>query len=184
VCTWDALAADPAIAEPFAHVIAVDPYAHADADAVLAGLPAGAAGGFAHLAWGPAEVEFSLAVARAGLDLRPTLIGLYRALRDRAAAGPDLERVLRGDGPHPRPPEVAARMVRVLRDLGLVAYERDGAGHPACRVLDAPRTALEKSAAYRAYAARLADAERRLATAMPRRPEAQPATRPAVAGVG
>jgi hypothetical protein len=58
----------------------------------------------------------------------------------------------------------------VLRELGLVAFERDGAGHPACRVLDAPRTALEKSAAHRAYMARLADAERRLGTAMPDRP--------------
>jgi single-stranded-DNA-specific exonuclease len=175
VCTWSALAADPSIAERFAHVIAVDPPAHGDADVLLGGLPAPDGGGFAHLAWGPAEVEFALKVARASLDLRPSLIGLYRALREQPVAGPDLERVLRGDGAHPRSPEVAARLVRVLRELGLVAYERDGAGHPACRVLDAPATALEKSAAYRAYAARLADAERRLARALPARPDAAPA---------
>ena len=184
VCSWTALDADPGLAEPYDHVVALDPPAHADAEAVLAALPAPAAGGFAHLAWSAADVEFALAVARAGLDLRPSLIGLYRKLRNRAAAGPDLEEVLRGDGEHPRPAEVAARMVRVLRELGLVAYERDGAGHPACRVLDAPRTALEKSAAHRAYMARLADAERRLATAMPSRAPAAPAQRPAAAGAG
>ncbi len=83
--------------------------------------------------------------------------------------------MLRGDGAHPRSPELAARLVRVLRELGLVACERDGAGHPACRVLDAPRTALEKSAAYRAYAARLADAERRLAAALPDAPRSRAA---------
>jgi hypothetical protein len=63
-----------------------------------------------------------------------------------------------------------------------VAFERDGAGHPACRVLDAPRTALEKSAAHRAYMARLADAERRLAGAMPTRAPVAPAA--AAAGTG
>jgi hypothetical protein len=66
-------------------------------------------------------------------------------------------------------------MIRVLREIGVVAYERDGAGHPACRVLDAPKTALEKSAAHRAYMARLADAERRLATSLPERPALAPA---------
>jgi hypothetical protein len=119
-------------------------------------------------------------VTRANLDLRPSLIGLYRALRERPVAGADLERVLRGDGTHPRTPELAARLVRVLSELGLIAYERDGAGHPACRVLEAPRTELEKSAAYRAYAARLAEAERRLAGALPPESAAPPAA-PAVA---
>jgi single-stranded-DNA-specific exonuclease len=169
VCSWTALAADPSIAADYEHVVAFDPYAHGDAEALLASLP-GPDPAFAHLAWGPAETDFALAVARAALDLRPALVGLYRALRDRAASGADLEAVLRGDGTHPRSPEVAARLVRVLRELGLVAYERDGAGHPACRVLDAPRTALERSDAYRAYMARLADAERRLAATVPAEP--------------
>jgi hypothetical protein len=61
-----------------------------------------------------------------------------------------------------------------------VAYERDGAGRPAARVLDAPKTAMERSAAHRAYMARLADAERRLARSVPdRRPEAPAAPAPA-----
>jgi single-stranded-DNA-specific exonuclease len=179
VCSWADLAREPELAATYAHVVALDPAVHADLDEAFAALPGD---GFAHMAWGAPEVEFARNVARETLDLRPSLIGLYRSLRERPAAGPDLERVLRGNGPHPRSPELAARLIRVLRELGLVAYERDGAGHPACRVLDAPRTALEKSAAYRAYAARLADAERRLATALPRR-EAAPA-RPAVAAAG
>ena len=178
VCTWADLVRDPSPAAPYAHVIAVDPPVHADLDAALAALPGE---GFVHMAWGAPEVDFARAVTRASLDLRPSLIGLYRALRERPVAGADLEGVLRGDGVHPRSPELAARLVRVLRELGLVAYERDGAGHPACRVLDAPRTALEKSAAYRAYAARLADAERRLAAALPPERPRVPATRPAVA---
>jgi hypothetical protein len=134
------------------------------------------------MAWGAPDGAFARAVARAALDLRPSLIGLYRALRERPVAGADLERVLRGDGTHARSPELAARLIRVLRELGLVALEHDGAGHRACRVLDAPRTELEKSDAYRAYAARLADAERRLDSALPRR-EAAPA-QPTVAAAG
>jgi single-stranded-DNA-specific exonuclease len=176
VCSWPALERDPSVAAAYTHLVALDPWAHGDAEVLLASLPApGDNEGFAHLAWGSAEAEFALAVARAGLDLRPSLIGLYRSLRDQPATGPDLERLLRGDGAYPRTPEVAARMVRVLREIGVVAFERDGAGHPACRVLDAPQTALEKSAAHRAYMARLADAERRLATSVPERPAAVPA---------
>ncbi|MEA2481126.1 MAG: single-stranded-DNA-specific exonuclease [Thermoleophilaceae bacterium] len=166
--SWDALAAEPSIASDFVHLVALDPPLAAAGEDLLAAAPGD---GFAHLAWGAAESEFALAVARAGLDLRPALVVLYRALRDRPAAGADLEEVLRGDDGR-RTPQVAARLVRVLSELGLVAYERDGAGRPACRVLDAPRTALERSAAYRAYMARLAEAERRLA---PDRREAPPA---------
>jgi single-stranded-DNA-specific exonuclease len=182
VCAWAALAHDPALAAPYTHVVALDPPAHADAEALLAALPAPDGGGFAHMAWGAAERDFALAVSRALLDLRPSLVGLYRELRDRPVAGADLEQVLRGDGEHPRTAEVAARMIRVLREIGVVAYEHDGAGQPACRVLEAPKTALERSAAHRAYMARLAEAERRLATSVPdSRPTAAPLRRPVVA---
>jgi single-stranded-DNA-specific exonuclease len=184
VVSWAALARDPSIAATYEHVVAVDPPVHADAPDAFAALPGPAAGGFAHMAWGAPEIDFARAVTRSALDLRPSLIGLYRALRERPVAGADLERVLRGDGTHPRPPELAARLVRVLRELGLVAYERDGAGHPACRVLEAPRTELEKSAAYRAYAARLADAERRLADALPPERPRVPVRRSAAAAAG
>jgi single-stranded-DNA-specific exonuclease len=182
VATWTALAAQPELASTYEHVVALDPPAHGDAEALLASLPAPDGGGFAHMAWGAAERDFALAVARASLDLRPSLVGLYRELRERPVAGSDLERVLRGDGQHPRTPEVAARMIRVLREIGVVAYEHDGAGRPAARVLDAPKTALEKSAAHRAYMARLAEAERRLAASVPDgRPSLPPVQRPAVA---
>ena len=62
-----------------------------------AGDPASLPGrGFAHLAWGPAEIEFALAVWRAELDLRPALVVAYRALRDanRPLGGEELERAL------------------------------------------------------------------------------------------
>ncbi len=49
--------------------------------------------------------------------------------------------------------------MRVLRELALIEYEATPQGQGACRlVTGAPRTALERSAAYRAYQARLASA--------------------------
>ena len=128
-----------------------------------------------------AEVEFARAVARAALDLRPSLIGLYRALRDRPVAGADLERVLRGDGAQPRSPEVAARMVRVLRELGLVAYERDGAATrpAACSTRRGPRSRVGGLPGLRGAAG---GGRAAAGDALPRREAV--AARPAVAAAG
>nr|MDQ3936722.1 hypothetical protein [Actinomycetota bacterium] len=60
---------------------------------------------------------------------------------------------------------LCARAVAVLTELGLVAFEPTAAGGRSARVLDAPRTELDRSPTYRACAARLAEAERYLATA-------------------
>ncbi|HEX8066641.1 MAG TPA: single-stranded-DNA-specific exonuclease RecJ [Thermoleophilaceae bacterium] len=186
---WDDLAEDPSLARPFTHLVALDPPLTEDGEALLAAAPApepaeprgsaadaaapapepaeprGAAApaaapaGFAHLAWGPAEVELALALARRDLDLRPVLAAVYRDLR---AAGPcrgeRLLAVLRGDPP--RSAAACGRAVRVLCELGLA--ELDSAG-PAARALDAPRTELDRSPTYRACAARLAAATAYLA---------------------
>ena len=92
-----------------------------------------ARGPHAHLAWGPAEVEFALLVWRAELELRPALADAFRALRELApGATPDaLERALRGDGRYPRTAALCARLLAVLRELGLVEVALDP---PACRV--------------------------------------------------
>ena len=45
-------------------------------------------------------------------------------LRERVA-GEELERLLRGDGPHGRPARLAGRLVRVLAELELVSLDRD-----------------------------------------------------------
>jgi single-stranded-DNA-specific exonuclease len=156
--SWDTLAADPSLAREFAHLIALDPPATPAARDLLAAAPS-PPGGFAHLAWGAAEAEFALGIARRDLELRPTVAAVYRELRDAGpCAGRQLETVLRGDAAHPRPPALAARAVRVLVELGLIAFEPAAAGGYSARVLEAGRTELERSPTYRACAERLAEA--------------------------
>ncbi|HEY1359148.1 MAG TPA: single-stranded-DNA-specific exonuclease RecJ [Thermoleophilaceae bacterium] len=148
VARWDDLLAEPALAAPFDHLVALDPPPGVDA-ATLPGPP----GGVAHLAWGPPEVEFALAVWRAELDLRPALVAAYRALRN----GGELESSLTGGGRYPRSLACCGRLLRVLCELELVTYA-DG----VCSVGEAVPTELERSATYRASLARLAELERGL----------------------
>ena len=156
VVSWDALRREPELAADFAHLVAFDPPPGGVADPLLRG------DAQAHMAWGPAEVEFALAVWRAELELRPALTAAYRSLRALAAdAGPDAicEAALRGDGRYPRTPECCGRVLRVLSELQLARVALDG---PTVELLDAARTDLESSAAFRAYASRFATAERAL----------------------
>jgi single-stranded-DNA-specific exonuclease len=173
VASWNALARDAALAWGFEHLVALDP---PPTGAPVAGAPG--RGPVLHLAWGDAEAEFALAVWRDELDLRPALAGVYRALRGLSAGEPEpLEGALRGGGRYPRSPECAARLVRVLEELGLIAYARLEEGGPSCRVPAATRTELERSAAYRAYRARLAAIERALAPELPGTPQPTVAAR-------
>ena len=58
--------------------------------------------------------------------LRASLVALYRALRLRGrVTGEELERLLRGEGPHGRPARLAGRLIRVLAELELVSLDRD-----------------------------------------------------------
>jgi single-stranded-DNA-specific exonuclease len=159
VASWDALRWDPELTNGFAHLVAFDPPPGGVADPLLRGAAQ------SHMAWGQAEVEFSLAVWREGLELRPALTATYRALRGLASdAGPaELEAALCGDGRYPRTPETSARVLVVLEELKLARVALDP---PRVELLDAARTDLETSAAFRAYAARLATAERALGAAV------------------
>jgi single-stranded-DNA-specific exonuclease len=142
LASWEELVTAPELANRFEHVVALDPPAWPGGEALLASLPGS---GFAHLAWGPAEVDFALNVAQRSLDMRAELVALYKELRRaRAYSGEQLENVLRGAGPHPRTPLHAARLVRVLSEVGLVELA-DG---PTLRLLDAHRTELERSPTY------------------------------------
>ena len=142
VTSWPELEADPSIAEPYAHLVALDPPAWPAGETLLANAPGG---GFAHLAWGEAEVEFALSVARRSLDMRTELVALYKELRSAGSLeGERLAGVLRGAGPHARTPAHAARLVTVLSEVGLVAVEPG----PALRMLEAHRTELERSSTY------------------------------------
>jgi single-stranded-DNA-specific exonuclease len=151
--SWDALASRPELGATYTHVIALDPPLREGDERLLAAVPGA---GFAHLAWGAAETEFALAVARRDLDLRPAAAAVYRDLRAAGpCAGQALQAVLRGDGGRPRSAIACARAVRVLGELGLIAFEPAPTGH-AARVLDAGPADLQGSPSYRACAARLA----------------------------
>jgi hypothetical protein len=165
VLSWEELMAQPSLASPYEHLLALDPPPVSEAVA----LAIGAEGvEMIHLAWGQAERDFTLAHWRAQLDLRPLLKELWRALADGSLEGDDLERVLRGSGTYPRGGRVCGRMLRVLCELGLAEYTagRETA-QPACRRLGAARTDLSLSAANRAYAARLQAVESYLAAKTP-----------------
>jgi single-stranded-DNA-specific exonuclease len=141
LCSWAALEADPALAAPYAHVVAIDP-------------PASRAG-LAHvtvLAWGGPELDFARQIHEREYRLRDPLTALYRDLRDRGAAeGDQLAALLRGQG-RPRSARLAGRLLAVLAELGLVSIDAAGG---AVAVPPAQRTDLERSAVYR-------DAQRRL----------------------
>jgi hypothetical protein len=90
-------------------------------------------------------------------------VALYRSLRQRGrVTGEELEHLLRGDGSHCRPARLAARLIKVLAELELVSLDRD---LPALAIAGAAPTALERSAAYRAYAQRYEDGRRFLSSA-------------------
>jgi len=152
LASWAALEDDPALAAPFVHVVAIDPPAR--------GLPAQVPGyGWIHLAWGTAELDFSRHIHEWDFALREPLTATYRALRAAGTAGGEAcETLLRGEGPQPRSAALAGRLVRVLTELGLVARGEESL---ALTVTESPRrTALERSAAYRAYQRRLEDGRR------------------------
>ncbi len=165
LCSWRALEADPALAAGSVHLVALDPPAHAHRARLLAAAPGPADGGFAHLAWGEAELGFTRKIHEMELDLRAPLAALYRDLRARqAAAGEELEVLLRGDGQHGRPAALAGRLVRVLGELGLVSLDRD---RPALALRSQERTSLERSEAFRVYRARREDGTAFLSRATP-----------------
>ena len=149
--SWTALERRPELAEPYTHVIALDPpaVAHQQAVAVRATGP-----GWLHHAHGKPERDLAIAVHRWEYDLREPLAELYRALKQEPA---DLTMTLRGSGKTPRTAVLAGRMIRVLYELELVSV-RPG----PMLTLGAPaqRTALERSEAFRAYQTRLEDGTR------------------------
>jgi single-stranded-DNA-specific exonuclease len=157
VTSWAALEDDPRLAARFIHVVAVDPPSRPPFDH-----PSGE--GWTHLAWGKPELEFALHIHEWDFALRDPLTALYRALRGLGTAtGEACETMLRGEGPQPRSAALAGRLVRVLTELGLASLEIGDPTHPALMAVESPeRTALERSAAYRAYQRRLEDGRRYL----------------------
>jgi single-stranded-DNA-specific exonuclease len=161
LASHDALCRAPQLAGRFRHVVVLDPPARAAADAIIR-----CGSGYAHLSWGEAELRFAQQMHELEYGLRTSLVALYRSLRPRQrAAGEELERLLRGDGPHERPATVAGRSVRVLAELELVSLDRHP---PALAIASEQRTELDHSPAYRTYATRYEDGRRFLSRARPR----------------
>ncbi len=166
--SWEVLAAEPELAEPFEHLVALDPPSQPDGGCLLTAAPTACPGGFAHLAWGSADAAFALAVACADLELEQPLRDLYRALR--AAGDPmgdQLELLLKGSRSQPRSAVLCGRMLRVLGELGLARCHIEGGDLIGCRVLVPITTALDRSPSYRAYLTRLRDARRYLDACLP-----------------
>ncbi len=152
---------EPELASRFEHVVLVDPPPLEWVERA-ASLPAAAAGGYLHLAWGEAERRFALAMLDEQLPRRATLIAAYRDLREVGeASGEELRGALLGSGAQPRSAEAAARCFRVLTELGLVQGE-PLAGGGVVGVVSSEGTELERSAAFRAYSARHEEARRYL----------------------
>jgi single-stranded-DNA-specific exonuclease len=158
LASHQAIVRDPSLALRAAHVVVLDPPAGEREERTLR-----AGEGFTHLAWGEAELRFAVQMHELEYGLRASLVAFYRALRDRQrAAGEELERLLRGDGPHGRSAHLAGRLVRVLAELELVSLDRD---LPALAIAGGAPTALERSPSYRVYAQRYEDGRRFLTSA-------------------
>lgn len=157
VCSWESLGEAPAIAEPFTHMVVVDPPPVAQGLDLLARVPGE---GLVHLAWSQVETDFTIAYWRFQLDLRQQLTALWRTWGGRdGLEGTELEAVLRGDGAYPRSGALAGRLLRVLSELGLIEVDRRSR---RASVVATDRTSLEHSVAFRAYARRLMAAESHL----------------------
>jgi single-stranded-DNA-specific exonuclease len=167
LCSYHALEREPSLADRFTHMVALDPPAVASGQQALRARAGAAPGGYVHLTWGEAELRFAEQMHELEYGLRASLVTLYRGLRQLGrAAGGELERLLRGEGPHGRPARLAGRLIRVLAELELVSLDRD---LPALVIAGATPTALEHSPAFRVYSQRYEDGRRYLSSEKARR---------------
>jgi single-stranded-DNA-specific exonuclease len=155
---YAALARQPELAACFAHVVMVDP-PRERADEDRCGRAAdGDDPGFLHRLWTPAERAFAVSASDERLASRAAVGGVFRRLREAGeASGAELRQALAGSGAHPLCPETAARCLRVLGELGLVAGEPSG-GAGSLGVVSSEDTDLERSAAFQAYRAEHSEA--------------------------
>jgi hypothetical protein len=109
----------------------------------------GNARSYIHLVWGPAESELAERLLDLEWNLRLAIGEIWRGLGalDGEAQGLELRSLLAGELAYPRTPELAARCVRVLTELGLCEWRPIGGGS-ALRVLSSERTDLGRSRAY------------------------------------
>jgi single-stranded-DNA-specific exonuclease len=154
---WTAVALRPDAARGFRHLVVVDP---PPSDALETLANAGS-GGYLHLAWGPAELELTERLLARDWQLRAVISEIWRALAATGgeAEGRALRAVLAGPSDYERTPEVAARCLAVLDELGLCEWKPDRGGR-FLRVLSSESTDLARSRAYAASLARHEEAIR------------------------
>jgi single-stranded-DNA-specific exonuclease len=159
---WGALGRRWDAPRRFQHVVLVDPPPAEGLEALArAGQNSSFIAGFLHLTWGSAEVELARRCLAAEWDLRAPIGEIWRGLGEAGGelAGERLRELLAGPSRHPRSPEVAARCLAVLRELGLCEWSAADVA-PWLRVLSSERTELGRSRAYAACVARHQEADR------------------------
>lgn len=142
IVSWPSLRADPGLATPYEHLVAVDPPL-AEADARL--LEAGRETQFSHLAWSRAELRSIIDELQREQDLRAAMVDVYRAARQRPNA-PVTEIVAAGDPD--RPAELCAVIAAVLEEIGVAQIARDG----SIVLLECAQADLERSELRRRHA--------------------------------
>jgi single-stranded-DNA-specific exonuclease len=151
---WAALARHPSLTAHFDHVALIDPPPFPELERA-----ASAGSGFLHLAWGEAEIDLALRVHEEEWPNRPALVALFRSLCRAGDEGPAVgvgitlqavREALHGPGRHPRSPEIAARRLRVLEELGAVRWQRSGTAR-TLRVVSSECKDLERLNAFVAY---------------------------------
>jgi single-stranded-DNA-specific exonuclease len=172
---WTSIARRPRAPLAFRHVVLVDPPPSEPLDDLAWSTAGPAAIGrgpsaYIHLAWGPAEADLAERLIDLEWDLRAAIREIWRGLTATGgeAGGSELRALLAGESSYPRTPELAARCVRVLSELGLCEWRSTGVSS-VLRVLSSERTDLGRSRAYADCVARHQEAIRFL------RSKAQPA---------
>ena len=167
---WATIERQPSLPARFEHVVVIDPapFPHLERAPCAAALSSPGVAGFLHLAWGEPEIELALRVLDEEWPSRLALAALYRRLRDAQRIGPSpggplegrvLREALRGHGRQPLAPEVAARRLRVLAELGCVRWESPAATG-SLRVVSSEAKDLEQSEAFVAYRERCEEGRR------------------------
>lgn len=152
VSDWTSVSRSPELTAEFEHLVVLDPpVLEAPAEVVYG---ARGSGGFLHALLAPPE-ELALRCWEAEWGLRPALAEIYRSVGGSGCAelaGEGLRAALSGSGPFPRTPEISARCVRILVELG-IAELLDGGDARLLRVVSSEKTDLERSGAWRAVQA-------------------------------
>src|SRR4051795_609646 len=156
---WTSVALRPRSPLAFSHVVLIDPPPSEALESLAWAAPEASrsrtARSYIHLAWGQAEADLAERIFAWEWDLRVVIREIWRRLGASGgeAADSELRSLLAGDSAYPRTPELAARCVQVLSELGLCEW-RANRGAPVLRVLSSEKTDLGRSRVYSDCSAR------------------------------